>query len=259
MRYCSKCEVRHEPPTGNRCKRNDEEFRRLNEEMGETQTTDREDNAVKAEEEAKAEKRADETGVTITENEEKTADGARCQETVPEYDLPSFTEYRRLREVERSASRGPEGSGAAVGREESSSGPSAVREEQPGFYYQVPWQFVPPHLRDLHQYPPMFRGDPPAGFGPRLAPDPQQPSVTGPAAAAAVPEPVSGVRPSNLEGVMELMIESQREQMKMQTEILQSLRASTSNPPMSQQQASSSGANVDSSSSDSEGETEEWK
>ena len=46
--------------------------------------------------------------------------------------------------------------------------------------------------------------------------------------------------------------------MKVQTEILQLLKAAAVNPP-TPAQPSNTGANVDSSDSDSEGETEEWK
>ena len=58
---------------------------------------------------------------------------------------------------------------------------------------------------------------------------------------------------------MEMMIESQREQMRMQAEILQSLRAPVATPPTPQPPAGGAGANVDCSSSDSDNETEEWK
>ena len=93
----------------------------------------------------------------------------------------------------------------------------------------------------------MFRGDAPTGFAPRPASEPQRKKTVSEPTAVR-PESPEGSGARNLEGIMECMLEAQREQMKMQTEILQSLKAQQPNPPVVQ--ANNPGANADSSGSE---------
>ena len=253
LRNCSRCGVRHGPPIGTRCKRAEDEFRKLNEEMGETPEAVIKDDAVKTVKETANVEAVHEPAVAglVEGQEERKQDGT--QEVLPDYVLPSFSEYLQRRGAERNASRAPDDLNVTDSQERCQE--ASEQNGQPGFYYQVPWQFVPPELRGRHHYPPMFRGDPPTSFEPRQAPEPQQQT----SAPTVRTEPPSDSKAPNLENVMELMLNSQREQMKIQTEILQSLRPPATLPAQPQPPAPAAAANVDSSSSDSEGETEEWK
>ena len=101
LRSCSKCGVRHGPPIGNRCKRSEEEFQRLSEEMGETPETGIRDDAIpdeKGDEEDKLE-----AAGTTNQNTVKGMDydSPREVDLTMEDDLASFTEFRRRKERER--------------------------------------------------------------------------------------------------------------------------------------------------------------
>ena len=205
LRNCTKCGVRHGPPIGTRCKRAEEEFSRLNAEMNETPKFEDKGDVVETEQEAVKIKDADRLSNTNSEEDKTTRNAVPGQECLPDQDLPSFSEFRRQKEAERSASMAREDPDETG--QHGQQGPSSADESQPGFYYQVPWQFVPPHLREVHRYPPMFRGDPPSGFGPGPAKDPRrQRAAEEPTAVNA--DFTSDSRPASLEGVMELMIKA---------------------------------------------------
>ena len=140
LRNCSKCGIRHGPPIGTRCKRAEDEFRRLNEEMDKTLEAGRDGETVNNT--ATAEKSAAESTITKSGEEEKMVNSTQHQDSIPDGDLPSFSEFRRQREAERETSHMPE---AADSGERGHS--HVTGDSQQGFYYQVPWQFVPPHLR----------------------------------------------------------------------------------------------------------------
>ena len=254
LRSCSKCGVRHGPPIGNRCKRSEEEFQRLSEEMGETPETGIRDDAIpdeKGDEEDKLE-----AAGTTNQNTVKGMDydSPREVDLTMEDDLASFTEFRRRKERERRGIIENDSAGSTSRGQEDGGKPSVAKEGggQSGYYYQVPWDCLPPHLRERH--PPVFRGDPPTGAVPRTGTIPQR---SDPGQAVRT-DTSSDDRPNNLEGVMELMMESQREQMKIQAEILQSLKA-TNTKKQTGQAHGVAATKAESSSSDSEGETEEWK
>ena len=77
--------------------------------------------------------------------------------------------------------------------------------DEPGFYYQVPWECLPNHLRERHQSPSVFRWDPPTRSEPRLATSPLR-QDSGQAAATA------GSQPSNLKEVLELMVSTRADE-----------------------------------------------
>ena len=259
LRNCTKCGVRHGPPIGTRCKRAEEEFQKLSEEMGETPRQEREEDVIPQSEEPAEEDSQGAVENTVPGGAEggDYANPLNVDQSLQE-DFSSFVEYRRMREQERRASANAAPSSGEDCQANVTGVSSAGRDEtaQTGFYYPAPPGSIPQHLRDRHQYPPVFRGDLPAWHGPRAAqaPSRQEAGQSGPSASGRASE-----RAPNLEGVMELMMESQREQMKLQAEILQSLKASTNKAPVGQQQGGASAANQDLSSSDSETETEEWK
>ena len=132
LRNCSKCGVRHGPPIGMRCNRAEEEFRRLNEEMGETPEDGSKDDVAGTVEKTAEEKATGEEGITKPNEEQKGLQGAVRREETPEEDGPSFSEYRRQRAAERETERAGDEPRSTMG------------DSQPGFYYQVPWQFFPP-------------------------------------------------------------------------------------------------------------------
>ena len=92
LRNCSKCNVRHGPPIGTRCKRTEDEFLRLNVEMDETRKSESRDDVGKVKDGASEAKSTVEPGVTSPGEDEKN-DEALGQEPVADQDFLSFSEY----------------------------------------------------------------------------------------------------------------------------------------------------------------------
>ena len=102
LRNCSRCGVRHGPPIGTRCKKANQEFDNLNEEMDEGRVADVTDVTGNEKVEAPTSGGQADAGEAAQGN---TEEGAERQLSLEEEDEISFSEFRRRREEERRACR----------------------------------------------------------------------------------------------------------------------------------------------------------
>ena len=281
LRNCVKCGVRHGPPIGTRCKREGQEFERLNEEMGDSVT-------ATVGEAAEAE---DARGVEMT-FENSTSLGM-----VPEFPFGlegdqdpgneeqwrSFSEFRRRREEERRAS-GWVGPPAPPGPEMPPPPPparaqpqSGERGEDPvkmstkqkkpagkggqeapsvpprsqGIYYQVPWEHYPQHLQGHHRYPPYVR------VGTQRTPASYMAAGQESGSEGVWSSSGGGMenRMSRLETSLAEMMDTQRTLLQYQADMWARSQPAQTAPEASKAQVKKD----DSSDSDTEPESEEWK
>ena len=171
LRNCSRCEVRHGPPIGVRCRRNTREFEDLNEEMSGGRAGGDFEEAV-SESATDAWAGEPKSGAMAGQNSSLGLPPVSGEpQEKDESQWPSFSEFRRRREEERQGDRagGPRSASPTQpppGFEEKKKKPAEKPrgQEAPdrlaqsqGIYCQVPWDQYPQHLRDQHQFQPTFR------------------------------------------------------------------------------------------------------
>ena len=269
LRNCSRCGVRHGPPIGVRCKKDVREFEDLNEEMSGGLAVGTSEEAV-FESTAEAQDNEHKSGANAGQNSSSSlppVSGDPQDEDGLQW--PSFSEFRRRREHERRTEgervprpASPPPPPRAEGQEKKTTGELKGQEapkqssRSQGIYYQVPWDQYPQHLGERHQCPPVFR------VGTQPTPADFQGAGADPVSSRGAPASVGAMdyhmdyRMSRLEKSLGDLVDTQKVLLQYHAEAV--ARSQAAAPPQESNRASATRRD-ESSESESEPETEEWK